>query len=81
MIELTEQQRHALQDPEPLAIDPQTKQTYVLVRKEAYERLKALLARDDYDPDEGMASINEVTADDDANDPLLESYQKYRKAP
>jgi hypothetical protein len=81
MIELTEQQRHALQAPEPVAIDLQTRQTYVLVRKEAYERLKALLALDDYDPDEGAAYINEVMADDDANDPLLESYQKYGKAP
>ena len=81
MIELTEEQRHELKNPEPLAIDLQTRQTYVLVRKEAYERLKALLARDDYDPDEGAAYVNEVMAEDDANDPLLDSYQKYGKTP
>ena len=45
------------------------------------ERLKALLARDDYDPDEGAAYVNEVMAEDDANDPLLDSYQKYGKTP
>jgi hypothetical protein len=74
MIELSEAQRRELSGPEPLAIDPETRQTYVLVRKEVYDRLKALLALDDYDPDEGAAYVNEVMAEDDANDPLLESY-------
>lgn len=77
MIELTEQQRRELHVPEPTAIDPQTMQTYVLVRQAVYQRLKSLLALDDYDPDEGAASINEIMAEDDANDPLLESYQHY----
>jgi len=77
MIELTEHQRPELQLPEPIAIDPQTKQTFVLVPQAVYQRLKSLLALDDYDPDEGAASINEIMAEDDANDPLLESYQHY----
>jgi hypothetical protein len=79
MIELNEQQRRELDRPEPLVIDPDTRQTYVLVRKDVYDRLKRLLALDDYDPDEGMALMNEVMADDDAKDPLLESYQCYGK--
>jgi hypothetical protein len=79
MIELTEEQRQELSAPEPIAIDPRTKEAYVLVRKEAYDRLKALLALDDYDPDEAMPLMNEVLAEDDANDPLLESYQHYGK--
>jgi hypothetical protein len=79
MIELTEQQRHELNAPEPVAIDPQTRQTYVLVRREVYERLKTLLALDDYDPEEGAGFINEVMAEDDARDPYLESYQHYGK--
>ena len=79
MIELTEQQRHELSAPEPTAIDPQTREIYVLLRRETYDRLKALLALDDYNPDEGAAFINEVMADDDANDPYLESYQHYGK--
>ncbi len=76
MIELTEQQRRELSGPEPIAIDPVTRATYVLVRREAYERLKTLLAMDDYDPDEGAAHMNEVMAEDDAKDPYLESYQR-----
>src|SRR5260370_11185555 len=47
MIELTDEQRQELSAPEPVAIDPRTRQTYVLVRRETYERLKALLALDD----------------------------------
>src|SRR5262249_39877671 len=38
MIELTEQQRQELKAPEPLAIDPQMGETYVLIRRETYER-------------------------------------------
>jgi hypothetical protein len=79
MIELTEQQRRELEAPEPVAIDPLTRATYVLVRSDVYARMKALLTADDYDPDEGAALVNEVMADDDANDPLLESYQHYGK--
>ena len=36
MIELSETQRRELAQPEPMAIDPVTQETYVLVRKEAY---------------------------------------------
>ncbi len=79
MIELTEQQRRELTSPEPVARDPETMETYFLVRKDVYERLKRLLALDDYDPDEGMGYVNEVLAEDDAGDPLLESYQHYGK--
>jgi hypothetical protein len=79
MIELTEEQRQELSGPEPVAIDPLTKETYVLLRREAYERLKSLLSLDEYDPDEGAAYMNEVMAEDDADDPLLESYQHYGK--
>lgn len=75
MIELTEKQRQELERPEPTAIDLFTHQTYVLVRCEVYHRLKALLSMDDYDPDEGAALVNEIMAEDDVNDPLLESYQ------
>ena len=79
MIRLTETQREELSAPEPLAVDPQTNETYVLVRREAYDRLKALLSMGDYDPEEGMAYVNEIMAEEDAGDPLLESYQHYGK--
>jgi PHD/YefM family antitoxin component YafN of YafNO toxin-antitoxin module len=77
MIQLTEDQREELNAPEPVAIDPRTREMYVLVPKEAYERLKALLSLDEYNAEEGAAYINEIMAEDDANDPLLESYQQF----
>jgi hypothetical protein len=48
MIELTEQQRQALEHPEstpPRVVNPQTKETFVLLRVDEYERLKV----DEYD--------------------------------
>jgi hypothetical protein len=47
VIELTEQQRLELATPAPIAIDPQTRNEYVLVRREVYDRFKKLLDEDD----------------------------------
>jgi PHD/YefM family antitoxin component YafN of YafNO toxin-antitoxin module len=75
MIELTEQQRQELNALEPVAIDPQTRTEYVLVRREVYQRMRAEL--DDYEPDMRALSrlVERNMQEDDANDPLLESYQ------
>ena len=78
MIELNEQQQQAVEDQGHLpleVVNPATQEVYLLVRKEAYARLASLLADDD--PTGGMILMNEVMADVDANDPLLESYQRY----
>ena len=43
MIELTEQQLHALENPEttpPCVVNPRTKETFVLLRLAEYKRLK-----------------------------------------
>jgi hypothetical protein len=48
MIELTEQQLQALENPEatpPRLVNPRTKETFVLLRVDEYERLK----EDEYD--------------------------------
>ena len=48
MIELTEQQMHALENPEtipPQVVNPRTKETFVLLRADEYKRLKD----DEYD--------------------------------
>ena len=74
MIELTEQQCRELANSEPLAVNPLTKETYVLVRKDAYERLKAQVADDTV-----MATaelVDAVMAEDDAKDPHLAAYQR-----
>ncbi len=47
MIELSEEQRQELSQPEPVVMDPLTRQTYVLVPRDVYDRLKGLLEEDD----------------------------------
>jgi hypothetical protein len=43
MMQLTDEQLRELAEPEPAAIDPETRQVYVLVREETDERLKELI--------------------------------------
>ena len=80
MIELTEEQRQSLQATENSPAVVETNSSYVLVRKDVYERLKCVLSLDDSDPDEGAAYINEIMAEDDAHDPLLESQQRHQRS-
>ena len=46
MIELTQEQRRELFTPQPVAIDPETRDEYVLVKKAVYEKLMGLLDDD-----------------------------------
>jgi hypothetical protein len=73
MIELTKEQRRQLRETVPEILDPATKEIYVLVRKEAYERMKALLADDTVYTTAEM--LDRVRAEDDANDPYLAELQ------
>jgi hypothetical protein len=63
MIELNEQQCRELKAPEPIAIDPQTRETYVLVRREVYDRLKEHLYDDSPWTDEEMDLLAAESAD------------------
>jgi hypothetical protein len=74
MIELTEEQRQELAAAEPIAIDPLTRQTYVLVRAEVYERLRHLLADDTLYTTAEM--LDRIMAEDDVHDPYLADLQK-----
>ena len=74
MIELTEHQRQELAMPEPTAIDPLTRQRYILVRAEAYERLRGLLQDDTVYTTADV--LDRVMAEDDANDPHLAELQR-----
>jgi hypothetical protein len=80
MFELTEQQRQELTAPQPVAIDPQTRQRYFLIRAEVYERLRNLLDEDTVYTTAEM--LDRIMAEDDANDPYLAELQKkYGNAP
>ena len=76
MIELTQEQRRELAQPEPTAIDPETKEIYVLLRKDVYERLRRLL-----EDDTGLSKrdvailVQRAMKEYDENDPTLDLYQ------
>lgn len=75
---MTENQWQEIQETGELRLlDPGTQSEYVAVRVELFSRLKRILEMEDYDPDEGMSHMIDTLFDDDAGDPLLESYQCY----
>jgi hypothetical protein len=83
MIELTEQQQHAVDGREqpPRLIDPRTKKAYVLLGAEVYERISNLLADDDgLDMRQVGLLVDRAMQEDDEGDPSLQYYQdKYGK--
>jgi hypothetical protein len=68
MIELTEQQRQALNGTEqpPVVVDPQTGQEYLLIRREIYEQVRGILK-----------PFNRGWEDE----PDTDAYEQYRKKP
>jgi hypothetical protein len=77
MIELTEEQRRELSHPEPVAIDPHTKEVYVLVRREVYDRLRAALA-DDLNPRDAYEAVDRAFAPG-WSDPTMDDYDRYER--
>jgi hypothetical protein len=75
MIELTDDQRQELGKPEPVAIDPQTKVTYVLVRSDIYQRLRSLIYDDaDVSIREAYPLMDEAAAKAGWDDPAMDIY-------
>ena len=74
---LTAEQVQALKNGESVRIDPDIGTECVIVRADVFDRVKTLL-------DDGVTFeqvgilVNEALKEDDLDDPLLESYQKYR---
>ena len=73
MIELTEQQRQQLRNSELRIRDPETGETYVLVRTEVYERLMGMLGDGDWAQDAYRAAM-EVFAREGWDDPRMDVY-------
>lgn len=67
MIELTEEQRRELVSAEPVVVDPQTHEEYVLVRKSVYEKFKGLLDDDARLMYPMLADLNPEDWEDAAN--------------
>ena len=79
MIELTEQQWQAVKGAvPPRLVDPETNETYVIVPASVYDRLRSIL--DDEPLYTTAETLDQVMAEDDANDPYLADLQKQYEA-
>ncbi len=75
MIELTEEQRRELTTPEPVVIDPQTKEEYVLVPRNLYEHIRHLFSDTALSKREVSVLIDRAMREYDEHDPSLHLYQ------
>jgi hypothetical protein len=76
VIELTQDQRRELEGSDvPRVVDPQTRQTYVLLREEVYERIKGLLGGE-FHPSEAYPAIDRAFAEG-WDDPRMNDYDRY----
>lgn len=76
MIEFTDQQRQDAQTGKAVRFqDAETGMAFVLLRADVYDRLQSLLADEMPDMHTVALLIERNMAEDDAGDPLLESYQ------
>ena len=58
--------------------DPETDEAYYLLKKEVFERFRTVF-EDGLDRSEVGILVERAMREDDAADPFLESYQKYRR--
>jgi hypothetical protein len=80
MIELTEQQRQALAgEPLPVrVVDPQTRQTYVLISEEEYEHTKAMKYDDsELTKDDLRQMLARSAAANGWEEPAMDAYDRY----
>lgn len=81
MIELTAEQQLALSaERQPARVlDPRTKETYVLVPADVYDRITGSLPGDqDIDPRDAYPLVDEVFAED-WDDPKMAEYDRYEE--
>ena len=80
MIELTEEQRHALareEESPPRVLDPASNIAYVLVRADVYERFQSLLSDDDWTPEERVRLLAESGRRAGWDAPEMDAYDNY----
>jgi hypothetical protein len=67
--------RHAVEAGTPVeVVDQATNRVYYLITSEQFQRLNALISGE-FNPRDYYPVIDKIMAEDDALDPLLESYQ------
>ena len=73
-IELTSDQLQATSQGPVRITDPETNQVYVVLRADVYEQMA--ISDDEPSMEEIALLVDKVMAEDDANDPHLDSYQQ-----
>ena len=77
MIDLTPEQRRAAQEEKPLRLhDPETDDTYVLLKMEEYERLKALLGDEEFDARSTYPNMARIFGPAGWDDPAMDVYDE-----
>jgi hypothetical protein len=77
---LTSEQVRAIREGAPVPIvPPEVGEECIVLRRDAYEKIKHLLDDSEPDPARFYPVVGAIMAEDDANDPALESYQKYKR--
>jgi hypothetical protein len=76
MIQLSDEQLQAIKDGKALRFTT-THTDFVVLRADVFDRLECVFDDSDFSPRQAYAFIDKTMAEDDANDPTLESYQKY----
>jgi hypothetical protein len=74
---LTDDQIQALEEREgapTYVVDSRTNISYVLLRAELYEQIKAIF-EEEFNPREAYPFVDRVMAEDDSNDPALAVFQ------
>lgn len=77
---LSEQERQALQHSagQPVqVVDPQTQRVYYLISGEQFERIRALLVEEEFDPREMYPLIAKTAGEAGWNDPAMDDYDRY----
>ena len=79
MIELTEEQQQKLDSGEAVDVtDPQTSRSYVVVRKDVYERVRNLVYDDsEWTEDELRHQLARSAEGNGWNEPGLDAYDRY----
>lgn len=77
---LTSEQRTAVIQGEAVTVAEPELGECVVVRKDVFEQMKTMMYDDsEFSAREAYPFVDRVMADDDANDPVLESYQRYER--
>ena len=79
MIDLTELQRQELEGGKAVEVtDPQTVRTYVILRKDVYERVQSLLFDDsEWSEEELRLQLARSTKDNGWDEPGMDAYDRY----